>query len=197
MKFWQHMMITFSLLFPFIYGTGAFYGAMAFAIFGSIFPDVDVIEIKERGSPLTRIMQAVKMVLYYPISAAFSVILLRNVAKHRGFAHTLMAAVIFSGILFLAFHYARLNLEIAFFFFIGYALHIIEDCFTPSGTEPFLPSRIRIFGRIGTSSPLLAIISFCFLAPVILFLLSYVNIENAKNLEIIMLALFAMTLKIG
>jgi membrane-bound metal-dependent hydrolase YbcI (DUF457 family) len=191
------MVITFSLLFPFVYGTDAFYGAMAFAVLGSVFPDVDVIEIREISSPLSRIMQAVKMILYYPISAVFSIMLFRNVTKHRGFAHTLLAAAIFSGILFLVFQYAGLNSEIAFFFFMGYCLHILEDCFTPSGTEPFLPLRTRIYGRIGTSSPLLIIIPFCFLAPVILFLFSYLSVENAKNLEMIMLAVFAMALKIS
>jgi inner membrane protein len=197
MRFWQHMMITFSLLFPFVYGTDAFYGAMAFAVFGSVFPDVDAVEIRGKRTPLVAIMQAAKIALYYPISAIFSILLLRNVAKHRGFAHTLMAAAIFSVILCIVLQLGGLNAGIAFFFFIGYVLHVIEDCFTPSGTEPFLPFRTRISGRIDNGSPMLAAISFCFLAPTFLFLASYIDMGNMKNLEIIMLAIFALTLKIG
>jgi membrane-bound metal-dependent hydrolase YbcI (DUF457 family) len=168
---------------------------MAFAIFGSIFPDVDIIEIREKRTPLVAVLQAVKMILYYPISAVFSIVTMKNVTKHRGFAHTLISAILFSGILYIILQYAGLNKGMAFFFFIGYCLHVLEDCFTSSGTALFLPFRTRIFGRIDTSSPLLIIVSFCFLVPIFLLLFSHISIDNLKNLEILMLAILALTLR--
>lgn len=102
--------------------------AILVALFASLLVDIDMPYsfIGKRTRPLSNIF-------YF-------------FAKHRGFFHSLTAAIIFSFAVFFFDYY------MAFFFFLGYFSHIFADAFTKAGVKFFWPSKLMIKGPIRTGS---------------------------------------------
>jgi inner membrane protein len=67
---------------------------------------------------------------------------LQWITKHRGFFHSLFAAVLFSLIV------GMINLWAGFGFFVGYISHLFIDCFTKSGVALFWPFKFKFKGPI-------------------------------------------------
>ncbi|MFH1248809.1 MAG: metal-dependent hydrolase [archaeon] len=65
-------------------------------------------------------------------------------ARHRGFFHSITAAILFSAILL------PFSSLVSLAFFLGYSLHILSDSFTSAGITAFWPSKSIIRGRIAT-----------------------------------------------
>jgi membrane-bound metal-dependent hydrolase YbcI (DUF457 family) len=67
---------------------------------------------------------------------------LQAFTKHRGMFHSFTFCILVS--LILAFYLPLL----AFSFFLGYALHLLADSWTPEGIKPFWPLRPILKGRV-------------------------------------------------
>ena len=61
---------------------------------------------------------------------------------HRGILHSFTTAVIVSGIL------AVFWPKISFAVFIGYSIHLLCDCFTKEGVQPFWPLKMKACGSL-------------------------------------------------
>lgn len=96
------------------------------AFFGSLLPDVDSMH-----SRLGR------NIVFRPVQFA---------TKHRGIFHSFTLCLAFSFVL------ALMWPLLAFGFFLGYALHLIADSFTPQGIRPFWPMSWDSRGPIITGS---------------------------------------------
>lgn len=123
--------ITHALVGAFI-GTGfmSYFGfdlsLFFFAVFGSLFADIDM--------PSSTLGRYVKPIGW--------------LARHRGFFHSLLALVMFT----ILFHILFQSLEIAntlyvLVFALGYASHLVLDAITKEGIEPFWPQKFRIRGK--------------------------------------------------
>lgn len=101
---------------------------ISLVVVASAFPDID--------HPNSKIGKRVKFVGF--------------LFEHRGFFHSVFAVALFTLLIFLAF-----NAPIyAWGVLIGYASHLIADCFTVQGIMPFHPfsrKAIRGFVRTGTT----------------------------------------------
>jgi len=71
---------------------------------------------------------------------------LQWLTKHRGFLHSLVAAIVLSLVI------GTMNLWGGFGFFIGYISHLLLDCFTYMGVRLFWPFNFRIRGFIRSGS---------------------------------------------
>jgi inner membrane protein len=64
--------------------------------------------------------------------------------RHRGFFHS--GTFLFFGMIILYFF----QQIFIFPFFIGYAMHLFLDCFTPTGIRIFYPLKLKLRGSINT-----------------------------------------------
>jgi inner membrane protein len=86
---------------------------LLFLLIATLLPDIDTKK-SAIGKPL----------IFRPI---------QFIVSHRGIFHTLIFAIISSGIIFLFWKTAGIA------FFMGYCLHLFLDCFTVSGIRMFWP----------------------------------------------------------
>ena len=136
MLFSIFMLIGIYELFPELNHIVPFIYALFFALFGSIFPDID--------HPRSYISRGYWSVL----SAA-----IRKTTEHRGWTHSLFGVSLFTGILLLILWYFKASLFLAFGFFLGYLSHLISDSLNPTGVNWFWPKRKRYgIGLIRTGS---------------------------------------------
>ena len=67
---------------------------------------------------------------------------LKFIKKHRGIFHSFTLCIVVS------FVFALYLPVLAFGFFLGYALHLLADSWTPEGIRPFWPSKHLLKGRV-------------------------------------------------
>lgn len=121
---------------------GQVYGLSAplvlFAALGALLPDID-----HPASKLGRYFKS-----------------LRWFAKHRGFFHSLFAAVLFTVLVHLANESISYPALYAVAFLLGFLSHLVLDAWTKEGIQPFFPVNIRFKGKRKVGSPMEWLLSF-------------------------------------
>ena len=136
MLFSLFMLVGLYELFPILNHYDPFIYAMIFALFGSVFPDID--------HPASFISRG-----YWSVLST----VIRKTTGHRGWTHSLFGAGLFTGILLLILWYFKASLFLAFGFFLGYISHLISDSLNPTGVNWLWPKRKRYsIGIIRTGS---------------------------------------------
>ena len=155
------ILITKSITIPFL-GTLAVptVAATIFYLFGLMVPDIDSPHSKiSRHSPFA-----------HHITSVFT--------KHRGLVHSFTTGLLAMFIMAAFLTKLDLNLMLAGWFFIGYAVHLLTDALTPHGVRPFWPFSNHTFrGPITTGSfseKVISVISYS--AGMILIVQSYTNL---------------------
>ena len=95
---------------------------MGFILFATAFVDIDISSSKIG-----------KVWIFRP---------LQWVTRHRGVIHSLLAALLISGLV------GSFNLWAGFGFLVGYISHLVADCFTKSGVRLFWPLKFKIKGFV-------------------------------------------------
>lgn len=116
-----------------------------FAVLGALLPDID-----HPASKLGRYFKS-----------------LRWFAKHRGFFHSLFAAVLFTILIHLANESIGYPALYAVAFLLGFLSHLVLDAWTKEGIQPFFPVTIRIKGKRKVGSPMEWLLSFVMVATII------------------------------
>jgi inner membrane protein len=98
--------------------------SLAFALLGVIFVDIDSC-----GSKIGRRLWFLSWIF-----------------KHRGVVHSLLVCLVLSLIV------GGFSLWAGFGFFVGYASHLILDCFTKMGVVLFWPLKFRVRGFVRSGS---------------------------------------------
>jgi len=119
-----------------------------FAVLGALLPDID-----HPASKLGRYFKS-----------------LRWFAKHRGFFHSLFAAVLFTILIHLANESIGYPAYYAIAFFLGYLSHLVLDAWTKEGIQPFFPVTVRMKGKRKVGSALEWLLSFVMVGFVVLML---------------------------
>jgi membrane-bound metal-dependent hydrolase YbcI (DUF457 family) len=120
------------------------------AVFSTILPDIDSRFSSIGRKTISRILQFF--------------------TKHRGVIHS------FTFMMFLTLIFALFAPVIALPFFLGYALHLIADSFTPAGIRAFYPSKSMMKGKLKTGGKIEMMVFSALVAADIFMLLSRISI---------------------
>ena len=145
---------------PFLFTNSLLSIIFLFGLFmGSLLPDSDASDRKAKhGNLILFIFDTINEFLIYP----FLRIIFHEHKKHRGILHTIVGVFVFSLIFSIVTGIILFLLNVQFYYaiffglglFIGGLLHLIEDCCTVSGLNPFYPKykQTHFKGNISTSN---------------------------------------------
>ena len=133
--------------------------AIALAVISANIPDFDHEFKRNHVLTIIALGALISLFLYFlglPYYLGIVIILLGGmflVSSHRGFTHSLLALLLFTGIIYgiAAMIGSGIGYWIAIGFGMGYASHILLDSFNPKGVPLFFPIKHKFsFGKIVT-----------------------------------------------